>query len=148
MGGLQLENQRILATQVCEGDFAEAVMLLKKAPAYAEKVVGPRKDQKGDKKPGDGSKWAVNLATNEGGSSKKSQENVNALLAKKGKETKDKLANQKKKWQSKLKQAKGQKGKGPCFACQGPHMLNECPKWKQLMDGTSRSGTTSGSGNA
>ena len=146
MAGLQQEHQRMLATQVTEGDFATAVTMLKKASAYTDRPPTPRKD----KKHGGGGKGQVNVAAGEGSSAKKSQEEVNALLAKKDAELKKKLANQKKKWQGKLNKAKGGKGKGPCFACGGPHMLNTCPQWKKIMGDSSEggAGAASGSGNA
>ena len=134
----------MLATQVQDGDFDTAVRLLKRASAYTERPIGPRKDKKLG-----GGKGQVNTGAGEGSSSK-GQDEVNALLAKKDAETKKKLANQKRKWQAKVNKAKGNKGKGPCFACGGPHMLNECPKWKKLMDDSSQggAGAASGSGNA
>ena len=147
MAGLQQEYQRMLATQVADGDFARAVMMLKKASAYTDRPNVPKKDKRHG---GGGGKGQVNVAAGEGSSAKKSQEEVNALLAKKDADNKKKLANQKRKFQGKLKKAQGNKGKGPCFACGGPHMLNECPKWKKLMDDSSQggAGTTTGSRNA
>ena len=118
--------------------------MLKKASAGTEKQAAPRKDRKH----GGGGKGQVNVAAGEGSS--KTQDEVNAILAKRDAELKKKLASQKKKWQSKLNKAKGGKGKGPCFACGGPHMLSTCPKWKKVMDDSSQggAGTASGSGNA
>ena len=63
MAGLQAEHQRMLATQVQDGDFDNAVRLLKRASAYTERPAGPRKD----KKPG-GGKGQVNTAVGEGSS--------------------------------------------------------------------------------
>ena len=147
MAGLQQEHQRMLATQVADGDFATAVMMLKEASAYTDRPNVPKKDKRHG---GGGGKGQVNVAAGEGSSAKKSQEEVNALLAKKDAETKKKLANQKRKFQGKLKKASGNTGKGPCYACGGPHMLNSCPKWKKVMNDSSEggAGAASGSGNA
>ena len=82
-------------------------------------------------------------ATTSGG---KTQVEVNALLEKKKKEWRKEWNTKSRK---KAQKEKEKKGKGPCFACQGPHRLNECPKWKKLMEGASTmgQGTSSGSGN-
>ena len=77
MAGSQQEHQRMLATQVADGDFATAVMMLKKASAYTDRPNVPKKDKRHG---GGGGKGQVNVAAGEGSSAKKSQDEVNALF--------------------------------------------------------------------
>ena len=55
----------------------------------------------------------------------KTQAEINVLLEKKKKEWRKEWNNELRK---KAQKAKEKKAKGPCFTCQGPHRLNECPK--------------------
>ena len=145
LGGLQADLQRLVATQIKGENLDHAIELMKMAAAYTERPGGSKAEPKKDVKKGTVATVIGDQATTSRG---KTQAKVNALLEKKKKEWKKEWKADAKK---KARQEREKKGtKGPCFACQGPHRLPECPKWKKLMETASAVGTSTeqGSGNA